>query len=301
MSAADATYLDVDGAPVRVRVSGPASGPPVLLLHGIGRSLEDWQPAHDLLARDHRVISMDLPGFGLTRRVKARPARPGHPRLAAFARAAIGVLDALDERRPAYLLGNSLGGAVAMTVAVAHPERVAGLVLLSSAGFGREANVSVLPMTYAVLAAAPVVGKRFRPRARRAGVQVNRDLFFDPSHATEEMIRHAGTVGRQPDFRATFIGTALSLGVPLLGTYPGWRRRLLTALAEARVPTLVVWGDTDTVLPARHFHAAMAALPHARGHLFPETGHLPQIERAGELTALAAEFIRTTSDRRPVA
>ncbi|WP_059011940.1 alpha/beta fold hydrolase [Streptomyces specialis] len=288
MSAADATYLDLGGLAVRVRVSGPQDGPPVLLLHGIGRSLEDWVPAHDLLAREHRVVSMDLPGFGLTRRAKGRPG------LAGFARAVVGVLDALDERRPVYLMGNSLGGAVAMTVAVAHPGRVAGLVLAGSAGFGREANVPVLPMAYALLSAAPVVGGRFRPRARRAGAQVNRDLFFDPAHATEEMIRHAGTVGRQPDFRATFLGTALSLGVPLLGTYPGWRRRLLTALAEARIPTLVLWGDADTVLPAHHLTAALVALPHARGHLLTATGHLPQIERAGELTALAAGFIRDT-------
>ncbi|MGK5533268.1 alpha/beta fold hydrolase [Streptomyces sp. URMC 129] len=290
MSAADATYLDVEGGPaVRVRVSGPQDGPPVLLLHGIGRSLEDWAPAHDLLARGHRTISMDLPGFGLTRRGKGRPG------LAAFARSAVGVLDALGERRPVWLMGNSLGGAVAMTVAVTHPGRVAGLVLAGSAGFGREAHVSVLPMTYALLAAVPGVGKRFRPRARAAGVQVNRELFFDPSHATEEMIRHAGKVGRQPDFRATFIGTALGLGVPLLGSYPGWRRRLLTALAEARVPTLVVWGDADAVLPAHHLTAALTALPHARGHLLTGTGHLPQYERAAEFTALAAEFIRTTS------
>ncbi|GAA0460206.1 alpha/beta fold hydrolase [Streptomyces olivaceiscleroticus] len=292
MTAADTTYADVGGHPVRVRVSGPAAGPPVVLLHGIARSLEDWQLSHDLLAaRGYRVISTDLPGFGLTRRMKDRAG------LAAFARAVVGVLDALGERRPVHLMGNSLGGAVAMTVATRHPDRVATLVLANSAGFGREANLSLRSMGYAVLAALPGVGKRFRARATEAGIQVNRDLFHDPRHATEEMIRHAGKVGRQPDFRATFTATLLSLGVPVLGSYPGWRRTLLARTAAARVPTLVVWGDADRVLPVKHFHTAVAALPHARSHLFPATGHMPQIERAAEFVALAAEFLDTAAGR----
>lgn len=291
MTAADTTYVDVDGHPVRVRVTGAADGPPVVLLHGIARSLEDWQLTHDLLAaRGHRVISTDLPGFGLTRRMKGRAG------LASFARAVVGVLDALGERRPVRLMGNSLGGAVAMTVAAEYPDRVAALVLANSAGFGREANLSLRPMGYAVLAALPGIGKRFRGRAREAGVQVNRDLFHDPRHATEELIRHAGLVGRQPDFRATFVATMLSLGVPVLGSYPGWRRALLARTAAARVPTLVVWGDADGVLPVTHFHAAVAALPHARSHLFPATGHMPQIERAAEFTALAAGFLDSVAD-----
>ncbi|POX40518.1 alpha/beta hydrolase [Streptomyces sp. Ru73] len=290
MSAPDATYADVAGHPVRVRISGPADGPPVVLLHGIARSLEDWQLTHDLLAaRGYRVISTDLPGFGLTRRMAGRAG------LASFARAVVGVLDALGERRPVHLMGNSLGGAVAMTVAAEHPGRVATLVLANSAGFGREANLSLRPMAYAVLAALPGVGRRFRARARDAGVQVNRDLFHDPRHATEEMIRHAGEVGRQPDFRATFAATLLRLGVPALGSYPGWRRALLARTAAARVPTLVVWGDADTVLPVKHFHAAVAALPHARSHLFPATGHMPQIERAAEFAELAAGFLDTAA------
>ncbi|MDT3396777.1 alpha/beta fold hydrolase [Streptomyces sp. B1866] len=289
-TAPDARYVDVAGHPVRVRVSGPAAGQPVLLLHGIGRSLEDWWPAHDLLAREHRVISMDLPGFGLTR--APRKARPG---LAAFARAAVGVLDALGERRPAYLMGNSLGGAVSMTVAAGRPDRVAGLVLAASAGFGREARLSLRPMAYAALAGLPVVGGGFRPRARAAGLKVNQDLFHDPAQATEDRVRHAAKVGRQPDFRAAFVATGLSMGAPLVGAYPGWRRRLLNTLAEARTPALVLWGDTDRVLPTRHFHAALAALPHAEGHLLPRTGHLPQLERPETVVALANDFLRATS------
>ena len=291
MTAPGTTLVEVGGSPVRARVSGPADGEPLLLVHGIGRSLEDWQAAHDRLAVTHRAVSIDLPGFGLTRRGGERAG------LASFARAVVGVLDALGEQRPVHLMGNSLGGAVAMTTSVDFPDRVASLTLVNSAGFGRTAHVSVLPMLYGALSAAPVVGPWFRPLARNAGIQVNRRLFFDEAMATEQMIRHAATVARQPDFRATFTATALSLGLPLLGSYPQWRRTLLARVARAALPTLIVWGDADRVLPPAQFHAAVAALPHARSHLFADTGHMPQIERTEQFSDLAADFVRTAAQR----
>jgi pimeloyl-ACP methyl ester carboxylesterase len=281
----DTTYVDVDGHPVRVRQSGPSDGVPVVLLHGIGRSLEDWNPAQDLLAGTHRVINLDLPGFGLTRRMK------GHWGLEGFARAVVALLDTLEERRPVHVMGNSLGGAVAMTLAANHPDRVAGLLLVNSAGFGREANVSLLPMAYGALSSLPLVGRRFRSLARNTGIQAMRDVFFDPSLLTDEMIRHAGELNRQPDFRVTFVATAAQLGLPVVGTYPWWRRSLLTRLEQADVPTMVLWGDADSVLPASHFHAAVDALPNADSHLFPDTGHMPQLERPEEFAELAAAFV----------
>jgi pimeloyl-ACP methyl ester carboxylesterase len=281
----EAAYVDVDGHPVRVRQSGPSDAVPVVLIHGIGRSLEDWQPTQDLLSRDHRVISLDLPGFGLTRRMK------GHWGLEGFARSVVALLDALDETRPVHVMGNSLGGAVAMTLAANHPDRVASLLLVNSAGFGREANVSFLPMVYGALASVPVVGRRFRGLARSTGIQSLRDVFFDPSHLTDEMIRHAGKVTRQPDFRLTFLTTAATLGAPVLGTFPWWRRALLARITDADVPMMVVWGDADAVLPASHLEAAVAALPNASSHLFPDTGHMPQLERAEEFAELAAAFV----------
>ena len=284
-TATDTTTVEVNGRPVRVRLTGPADGEPVLLIHGIARSLEDFTATQDLLSDEFRVINIDLPGFGLTRK------QPGRPGLEAFARAAVGVLDALDEHRPVHVMGNSLGGAVAMTIAAHNPERVASLVLIDAAGFGREVNISPLPMVWAGLSALPRVGARFSERAREAGAQVNRDVFHDPTFATPGMIKHAGKVGRQPDFRATFFGTAASISAPVYGVRPGWRRELLAAVRRTGLPVLVVWGESDTVLPVSHLDGARTGLPDARFHLFEQTGHMPQIERAPELVALAREFI----------
>ena len=285
MTAPDTVTHEVAGRPVRVRISGPEDGEPVLLLHGIARSLEDWQDSHDLLARTHRVISADTPGFGLSR------AQRGRPGLATFARAMAGLLDAVGVQGPVHVMGNSLGGGIAMTLAVTAPERVASLVLVDSVGFGTEVNISPLPMVYATAAGLPVVGKRFAPLARAASIKIAQDQFFDPSFATPEMLRHYAKVGRQPDFRGTFLRSALSLAIPMTGPHPRWRNALHAGVRASGIPVLVVWGENDTVLPVAHFHAARRALPDAETHLFPETGHMPQIERSAAFSALALDFL----------
>lgn len=286
MTATDTTTLAVEGRAVRVRITGPEDGTPVLLLHGIARSLEDWQQSQDLLAASgHRVISADTPGFGFTR------AQRGRPGLATFARAMVGLLDSAGVTEPVHVMGNSLGGGIGMTLAATARSRIASLVLVDSVGFGTEVNISPLPMLYATAAGLPVLGKRFVPLARAASIKIAQDQFFDPSFATPESLRHYAKVGRQPDFRRTFLRSAVSLAVPMTGPHPRWRNALHAAVRASGIPTLVVWGAADTVLPVSHFEAARRALPDAQAHLFPETGHMPQIEKAAEFSALATEFI----------
>ncbi|MFL6107196.1 MAG: alpha/beta fold hydrolase [Marmoricola sp.] len=292
MTLEDTSEVEVGGVPLRVRITGPEDGVPLLLIHGVVRSLEDWAEAQDLLAdAGFRVISTDLPGFGLSRRGRERPG------LASFARSMAGLIDALGINRPVHLVGNSLGGGVSMTLAVQDPTKVASLTLVNSVGFGVEANVSALPMLYGVLGTLPFVGRSFRRRAREAGIQAIRDIFFDPELATPEQLKLAGVLSRQRDFRATFLGTAASLGgavlalPPALGQRPGWRRALIAGVAATGIPTLIVWGDADKVLPPSHYEAARAALPDAQSHLFGDTGHMPQVEKAAEFAALVGEFV----------
>lgn len=296
MKATDTTELVVGGTPLRVRISGPADGVPVLLIHGVARSLEDWTESQDLLAASgsgpgYRVISTDLPGFGYSRRGRERPS------LAAFARAMAGVLDAAGVTAPTHVMGNSLGGGVAMTLAVDHPGRVASLTLVNSVGFGSDVNISPLPMTYGALAALPGLASTFGPKARAAGAETIRDLFFDRDLATPEQFRHAGHLAKQPDFRATFLGTAAALGAPIVGVRPGWRRALLSRVAASGVPTLVVWGDADKILPPHHLAAVRSAIPHARTHLFADTGHMPQVERAADFVTVATAFVDEVARR----
>ncbi|MBM2616527.1 alpha/beta fold hydrolase [Actinoplanes sp. LDG1-06] len=249
------------------------------MLHGIGRSLEDWEPQRPLLSGDHRVITLDMPGFGLSERL------PAPVSLAGLADAVWAALDRLGVDRPVHLMGNSLGGAVSMRMVADHPDRVSTLTLANSAGFGPE-------VTFALrILAVPLLGRsllrRIDPRSAR---RIERSIFFDRAHVTDERVAMAVRIGRQPDFAAVYLETARALG-GFRGVAAGWRGELLPRVAAARRPTMIVWGERDLILPATHLAAARTLLPYAQTHLFPDTGHMPQLERPGEFAALVRPLL----------
>ncbi|PWU51534.1 alpha/beta hydrolase [Micromonospora sp. S4605] len=268
-------HVTVDGRRVRHRVDG--DGPPVVLLHGIGRSLRDFTEQHELLADRYRVYSLDLPGYG-----GSLPMAEPYT-LPALARFVGRYLDAVGVEAPAHLVGNSLGGAIAMRLAVAEPARVASLALVNSAGFGREVT-----MMLRLLALRPLGRLLLRP-SRAAARRTERALFHDAAFATAERVAYALEVAHQPYAARVLLETAHNLGT-FRGVSPQWREELLTELARLDVPTLVVWGDRDLILPAAHLAAARTRLPHARTHLFTNCGHMPQIECAEEFSRLLVDF-----------
>ena len=258
--------ITVAGRRTRVRVEGDPANPPVLLLHGIGRSLEDWGPQYIRLSDSHRIIALDIPGSGFSDRM------PETTTLAVLARGVMETLDELGERRPLHVVGNSLGGAVAMQILALSPDRVASLVLANSAGFGAEAALLLRLM------AVPVLGELATMRATRASARLGERLSFaDPRLATAARIDHALAIASQPDTRSVLLETTRALAT-LRAVKPGWRQALAAAVAEHQRPTLVLWGDQDRILPAHHLDAARRLLPHAETELFTSVGHMPQIE-----------------------
>lgn len=273
------SYVGVRGARIHVRENGDPTGDPVLLLHGIGRSLEDWEPQQSRLSDAYRVISVDMPGFGLSQRL------PESTTLRTLAEGVLGALDALGERRPVHVMGNSLGGAVAMQLSARAPDRVRTLTLVNSAGFGKEVTVVLR------LLAIPGLGRGMLGAAdRNAMRRTERALFFDGSFVTEERIDHAVKVGQQPGSAAVFLEAARALGT-LRGVSRGWRSALLAEVAAHPKPTLVVWGERDLILPAHHLRAAQRMLPWAQTHVFADTGHMPQVEKADEFAKLTRGFL----------
>ncbi|WP_207914202.1 alpha/beta fold hydrolase [Micromonospora sp. KC213] len=268
-------HVTVAGRRVRHRVDG--DGPPVLLLHGLGRCLRDFTEQHELLARRFRVHSVDLPGYGGSLPM-AEPCT-----LPALGRFVGQYLDAVGVEQPAHLVGNSLGGAVAMRLAATEPARVASLALVNSAGFGPEAALALRLLTLRPL------GRLLLRPSRRMARRTERMLFCDPAFATEERIDHALEVAGQPYTARVILQTCRHLGT-FRGVRPQWREELLTQVAALDIPTLIVWGDRDLILPARHLEAARARLPRARTHLFTDCGHLPQVERAEEFHRLLVDF-----------
>jgi 2-hydroxymuconate-semialdehyde hydrolase len=267
-------FLGVRGTRIRVHETGDPAAPPIVLLHGIGRSLEDWSLQHPHFSADYRVISLDMPGFGLSERF------PEVTTLDVLAGGVWSALDALGETRPVHLMGNSLGGAVAMTMLAADPARVATLTLVNSAGFGKQVTMALR------LLAVPGLGRRLLAGVNaRTAPRMERQIFADRALVTPERIEMAIKVARQPDFAPVYLEIAKALG-GVRGVAAPWRADLLRRVSAHVKPTMLVWGDRDMILPSAHLAAARAAFPHAQSHLFGNTGHMPQIERPDQFAEL---------------
>lgn len=272
-----ATTTTVDGHRVGVTVAG--DGAPLLLLHGIGRDRRDWSEVLTELAARWTVIAIDLEGFG--------DSEPWGDRvtLATMTAMVRRTLVAVGVAEPVVVVASSMGGAVALKLHEEDPEAVTALVLVSAAGFAAGAALGLRMMALRGIGPAMLW---FRPIAAR--VQV-RTLFADKAFATKRLVGEGIERLRQRSARRTYFQVVHDLG-RFRGVRPEWRASSLRALAEARTPTLVLWGERDAVLPVRQLAAAGAALPHARTRVLPGVGHMAQIEDpAGFLRELTA-FLR---------
>ncbi len=268
--------LDVGGRRVRHRVTG--SGDPLLLLHGIGRSLEDWDEQHARLSAGHELHSLDLPGFAWSDPVV------GATPLESLADALPAYIDAAGVAGPVTAVGNSLGGAVAMTLATRHPDRVRALVLADSAGFGRQGTVGRRMLAFDPL--ATLLMRTTPGNSRRS----TRTIFHDPALTTDARVRHAQELSARPTHAATMLDIARDLGT-VRGVSSRWRRPLVEGVRESGLPVLAVWGDRDRILPPAHLAAVARELPDARTRLIPDCGHMPQIERPDLFAGLVEDFL----------
>lgn len=272
-----ARFATVDGRRLRYVRSGV--GRPVVLIHGFGSSLYTWKELIPGLAGDHDVVALDLPGFG-------QSDEPPDLTVDDLPRAVLGLMDRLQLRR-AVLVGNSLGGATAVIVAAHHPERVAALVLLDSAGF--ELDPGRWPLLVR-LAVSPFAGLLAHLPVERLLVEAAlRQVLYDRRLLTDERVAEYLEAARRPGSFAA----ARSLAVSLAG-----RERLVEdALADVRAPTLVVWGRDDRWIPVRDAARFAGAIAGARELTLARCGHLPQEERPRELLAALREFLRPIESR----
>lgn len=280
--------VDLDG-PVRV-VDHGGHGPPFVCLHGLGGSAMDWQAIAPVLATRGRVLALDLPGFGdspLARRSSTVADLAGL--LARFLSEHVG--------EPAVVLGNSMGGMVALLHAAAHPGSVARLVLLSPT---LPASLRRLPhplvMTQFLMYAVPVLGEWF-VRTRRRGVGTRRlvdaSLTFMaarperiPPRVYEERYALADRLAARPDSDEAFLRTARSL-LSMLAR-PGRYRRLI---AQIRTPTLVVHGEDDRLVSVRAARAVARARPDWTVEVLSGVGHVPQLEVPDEVGELVLRWL----------
>lgn len=239
------------------------SGPPVLLLHGLGANSAYWSDVSPVLAQSYRLWIPDLLGHGFT----ARP--PLRYRLEDYDRWLSGLVDAMDPGEPLVLVGNSLGGLLCARYALKHPQTVGRLVLVAAAGLTRPAipwrtRLLYLPELFSRRRSAAV------PDAERHIPFLVRGVLAKADVAPH--VARLIAAGSPPGARsgAVFTGTSRSLLSPTAS--------LWTRLGELRLPILLVWGDRDPQFPLLLAQKALKRLPQASLAVLPGTGHLPMLE-----------------------
>jgi pimeloyl-ACP methyl ester carboxylesterase len=272
----------------RVSYRQGGSGPALLLLHGVTNSSATWERVAPILAEHFTLIAPDLLGHGES----ATPR--GDYSLGAHASGVRDVLTALGIER-ATVVGHSLGGGIAMQFAYQFPERTERLVLVSSGGLGHHVTpvlraVALPGAEYVlpVLASQPLVGAgtKIGGWIQRIGLRVGADVAA----------MAAGVASlRDIEARRAFVHTARSV-IDIAGQRVSAIDKLY--LAEA-VPTLILWGDRDSIIPARHGIRAHDLMPGSRLRVFEGAGHFPHHDDPAGFAAEIVGFIDTTQPSEP--
>ncbi|GAB3257926.1 alpha/beta fold hydrolase [Nocardioides dilutus] len=284
MAHATLELLPWHGRHLAVRRAG--TGPSVVLIHGMAGSLETWDPVFDDLAGTCDVIAVDLPGHGSSSRMR------GDYSLGSMASSVRDILGELGVKT-ATIVGHSLGGGIAMQFMYQFPERCERLVLVSSGGLGREVTpmLRALSVPGAGLALAGAAKLQHQRHVAAAGRFV-RPLAALAWNDLPYMVRQMATLD-DPETRRSFLATINAVIEPG-GQGINATERL--HLADG-LPTLIVWGEKDRMIPSSHGRAAADLVPGCRFELVSGAGHYPHEDSPELFASLVADFITTTQPR----
>jgi pimeloyl-ACP methyl ester carboxylesterase len=259
--AASTDYLEIAGTTLRVRDTGSKSAPALILLHGFGSSLETWEPWAQALSSNYRVLRFDLPGSGLS-----QPDRTGNY---SDARSLDIIRALMDQMRidRAVFIGNSLGGRLAWRFAAEFPDRVSKLVLISPDGFASPG------FEYGQPPKVPTVLELMKYFLPKTVLRMNlAAAYADPARLSDSQVdRYYDLLlaqGNRGAMIARMQQTRLEDPVPIL--------------QHIKVPTLLLWGERDQLIPYGNSADYLRALPNATLVSFPDLGHVPHEEAPEE-------------------
>lgn len=278
----EARSIRIHGREMVYRLSG--DGPLLVLVHGMAGSGTTWRHVIPALSRRYTVLAPDLLGHGASAKPK------GDYSLGAHATMVRDLMTALGHDR-ATLVGQSFGGGVAMQMAYQFPDMCERMVLVGSGGLGVKVNLLLRALAMPGGASALPIG--CRPLFRAAGSRVASWLSArgkTPGPAMVE-IGHAYASLTDPDARSAFVQT-------LRGVVDGGGQRVSAhdkLYLTAEVPTLIVWGDADPIIPISHAYDAHAAIPGSRLVVFPDVGHYPHCEAPERFVEELTRFLDDTA------
>jgi pimeloyl-ACP methyl ester carboxylesterase len=270
-------FITVNSVKTRYFVEG--SGPPVLLIHGLGGGVECWLYTIGVLARHHTVYALDMIGFGLS----DKPLDACYD-IDSIARFTVNFLDALHLERVA-IIGHSMGGALALRFALNYPYRVTRLGMLAPAGLGKEVD---FPLR---LFSLPLLGELLYQPSLAVSRQGIKAMCYDQSLSVEEAAQLHFERSVLPGAVPVFF-KILRANMSIFGQNKGIYQQHLRALPGIRFPVLLIWGNQDPIVPVAHASAVSRLLPCAHVHCLDRCGHLPMFEKPYEVNRLLMNFIR---------
>ena len=262
---ADARYVEADGMRIQYRVSGPEDAPVLVMIHGTSASLHTWEPLRARLGDRYRILAYDQPGHGLT---GPHPQRDYTFR--GMGSALKAVLDAETIDR-AVLVGNSMGGWVAWRAAIDMPERVSALVLIDPSGEPYDEKAAS-NLGFRLLT-SPIGRLAMQHITPRAAVKASlHDTVSVDSIVTDAMVDQYWELLRYP-------GNRQAAG----DQFTAKREDVSGRLGEISVPTLILWGEEDQLIPVSSAAFFEARIPGATAIIYPGVGHLPMEEVPAEV------------------
>ncbi len=251
-------------------------GSAVVLVHGLGGFIENWMHNVDALAKQHRVYVLDLVGFGRT----DKPPVKDVYLLVQF------ISDFMDTLKisKATLVGNSLGGGLVLQFALQFPQKVEKLVLVDNAAMGRDVIIDFR------VCSLPWLGELLIKPSPKGMERLWKQIVYDQNLVTPELIKLGYELGSLPGANKTLL-SVLRAGVNLGGQRGKLTKALIKDLGTIKVPTLVVWGRDDRIIPAAHAQVAVSKIPGAKLHVFDSCGHMPMFEYPDKFNKLALDFL----------
>jgi pimeloyl-ACP methyl ester carboxylesterase len=265
---------EIDGGHVNYVDMGSGDAPPVVFIHGLGGCWQNWLENIPRVAQERRVIAPDLPGFGGSEMPLGQISIPGYGRFLD------GLLDRLGLGE-VVVVGNSMGGFIGAEVAIQRPSRVERLVLVSAAGLSitnvRRRPVQTWGRAAAALGAYGAAHLRpmiVRPRLRHAALGY---VVRHPTRLSPDLCWEIMSGAGRPGF------------IDALNALLDYDFR--DRLGEIRVPTFIVWGNEDMLVPVEDASEFERLIPNSRKVIFEDTGHVPMLERPETFNSLLMEFL----------
>ena len=272
-------YTDIEGLRLRYWLEGDA-GPNLVLIHGIGGSVDVWRKQFERLPLTHRVLALDLPGCGRS----AIPAEYPSDTLRMLASGVRGLMQAVGMAQ-ATIVGSSLGGAVTIEFAMRWPEMVASLVLIGPAGMSRAVALPLRLMTIRGVGELLTL-----PDRTRTGHAI-RGCVAAPTSVEEEDIDRAFDMATLPGAQDAFL-RLLRVYASVLGLDRRELRRLQSGMRTIHAPTLLIWGEQDQILPVTGAQIALEHFPNAGLVVRPDSGHLVFVDEPAWFDEMVTDFVR---------